>query len=119
MPSNNWDKIHMWQNRAGNKVDKAIAREKKLKALGEWKEPKAPKGHAEGTFLWQYPHWARWERKLEDVSRRRVDDILTELRDYGNMNQVPRQAYDWLKGHYADEVTPEESWAQIKGILGW
>ena len=121
MPSNNWDKIHMWQNRAGDAVDRAIAREKKAKANGSWKPKSEPKGPKAGSWLDKYPAFGRWERALEDSSRRSINDILAELRDFGGMKdpQNPRKAYEWLKELYDQEVPPNLAWIQIKDILGW
>jgi hypothetical protein len=119
MGGNNWDKIHMWQNRAAGAVDRAIAREKRMKANGTWKEPEEPKIPSVNSWEGKYPSYPRWEDAIYQISNRRIDDILRELRDYGDMNKVPRQAYDWIRGMYNDRVEPRDAWAKIKEKLGW
>lgn len=114
----NYDKIHAWQNRAAGQVDRAIAREKKLKAEGRWNVPQEKPILDPEAFSTKYPNFVAWERALEERATS-IDRILRELRDYADMNTKPQEAYNWLKKLYAEETEIRDAWAIIKEKLHW
>ena len=119
MGGGNWDKIHAWQNRAAGQVDRAIAREKKLKEEGRWKEPTPEKPKDPDAWDTRYPSYVAWENALAEISRYNVNGILRELRDYADMNTQPQQAYNWLKSLYNSKTEPRDAWNTIKEKLHW
>ena len=121
----NFGKLERTQNKHAAGVDRAIAREKKLKEQGLWKEPlhwskePVPKSWAEKNFKERYPRFVIWELRLEEAATMGVDKMLSELRDYCGYDKEPQQAYNWFKKMHADEVEPRVAWSVIKNKLGW
>ena len=115
----NYDKIQMWQNRAAGAVDKAIAKEKRQKADGTWREPKKPKHvHPDDmSFKDRWPTFTKWYMHMEETTTYN-GTWLSELRDYHGMNG-PQEPYRWVESLYNKEMAPKTAYLYIKDKLGW
>ena len=118
MGKGNFGKLERTFDRHAGSIDRAIAREKKLKAEGRWKEPKKEviKHPDDMTFKETYPIFSKWEMALNEKVN--VSTALGELRDYGGM-KGPQEAYKWIKQMYTDEVSVLAAASAIKEKLHW
>ena len=112
------EKLQRTQDRHASSIDKAIARERKMKAEGRWKEPvkEVVKHPDDMTFKEHYPTYGKWERELNEKIG--VNNALGELRDYHGM-KGPQEGLKWIQAMYESEVQVTKAYSVIKEKLMW
>lgn len=106
------------QNKAGDAIDKAMAKERlegivRVDPLQRRKDEFLEQTRVK-TFFEKYPNYGLWELLvLESFGRRSVP--LSEINEA--METVGLAARDWLRSHYNKEVPPKEMATILKNLF--